>query len=104
LANFAAAVFRDSLALAAICSVSSVMKFSSTHEAREAFTPRPKSCCSAPSMNFLASSALGAAEFVWAFAPMAASDSNIATHDMTTAICFQTDFIGTSLSDLSVQR
>src|SRR2546429_8268710 len=55
------AVFNTSFASAAIFSVSSVMKFSSTQDAREAFTPRLNNSVSAFSMYFFASSAVGRA-------------------------------------------
>ena len=67
-AYFAAAVFAASPASAAICSVSSVMKFSCTHPAREAFTPRSNNRCSASSINFCASGDVAEAFFPGSFA------------------------------------
>jgi hypothetical protein len=60
-ANSTLSVFSTSPASAAIASVSNVMKFSCTHEARDCFTPKSNSRLSASSRNALACSTVGAA-------------------------------------------
>ncbi len=59
LANSVVAPISTSLASAAICSVSSVMKFDCTHDARLAFTDRSCSRASALFMNSSASATVG---------------------------------------------
>src|SRR5208283_2173879 len=90
------AVLRISFASAAICSVSSVMKFSSTQEAREALLFRSYRRCSASSMNFLASSGVGAA-FACPLATLAPIAPAIAQYKTHTATRFHADFIVLSL-------